>query len=202
MAGSTTAALVLMGDSSQKTGQDLPEAYWELVARYREKLHLQAMHILGRQEDAEDVVQETFVEVLRDTAKLNQVRSIGAWLHTVNRAHALNRLQARRREAQNIDTGRKAVTTGGFSVLELRDSISKAVEELPDKQRDVIRLRFYEHLPFDQIAQRLAMPEGTAKWLACEAMVKLHASLRAYLPDMEGHGPAAGAESAPEGKQA
>lgn len=182
MAGSTTAAVILMGSASQGQNEAMPEAYWALVARYREQLLKQALNILGRPEDAEDVVQETFMEVFRNAEKLQQVRSVGAWLGAVNRANALNRLQTRRREARSVDSGRRAVTTGGFSVLELRDSIAKAVEELPPKQREVVQLRFFEHLPFDEIARRLNTPEGTVKWLACEAMVKLHAHLRKFFP--------------------
>lgn len=182
MTRSTTAAVILMGNASQENNEALPEAYWELVSRYREKLLKQALLILGRQEDAEDVVQETFMEVFRNAEKLNQVRSVGAWLSAVNRGNALNRLASRRREARPVDTGRRAFTTGGFSVLELRDSITKSVQELPAKHREVVQLRFFEHLPFDEIAKRMNTPEGTVKWLACDAMVRLHAQLRKFFP--------------------
>lgn len=182
MAGSTTAAVILMSNASQNKNEALPEAYWELVARYRETLLKQALLILGRPEDAEDAVQETFIEVFRQPEKLAQARSVGAWLKAVNRANALNRLEARRREGRHVQSARRVVTTGGFSVLELRESIGKAIEDLPERQRDVVKLRFFEHLPFDEIARKLGEPESTVKWLACEAMVKLHAQLRRYFP--------------------
>src|SRR3990172_9549596 len=134
--GLTTAAQqVLQKADAMGDNAGLPDAYWELVAQYRSLLLNQAVSILNDLQDAEDVVQETFCEALRSGEKLAEVRSLGAWLRTINRANALNRLAERRNrqkqeEARRADPTEKRNTTGGFNALEIRESVCKALEKL------------------------------------------------------------------------
>lgn len=174
----------------QNGSGELPAEFWELIERYRGELVNQAFAVLGCLEDAEDVVQETFCEVFSRPEKLAAVRSLGAWLRTVNRANALNRRgSAKRQDAKKKESRRetgRAFTTGGFSMLELRDAVAKAIESLPDELRAVVALHYWEHLPGDQIAKRLKLSERTVWRRLHDADLQLFGKLQRYLePDAQ-----------------
>ena len=160
----------------------IPESFWELVDRYRAELEQQAQRILRSRVDAEDVVQETFREALAQSEKLSTARSLGAWLKTVNRANALNRLRSRKQDAQlsgkNSKLARPRATTGGFTTLELRDQLKQAMSVLPAEQRVAVMLHFYEHLSTADIAKRLKISTRTARRLIYEASMRLHGTLK------------------------
>jgi len=178
---STTAAQQLLMSSGQ--GGPSADQVMELVERYRGELLNQAFAILGKMEDAEDVVQETFCEVLRGKARLKEVRSLGAWLRTINKSNALNRRRDSRRYSDRLQKSApdRLVTTGGFSALELRESLAKAIETLPEPQRAVVVLRYWENLSYEDIAVRLGIPKGSAGRLLYDASLSLFDVLKPYL---------------------
>ncbi|MCZ7581803.1 MAG: sigma-70 family RNA polymerase sigma factor [Fimbriimonadaceae bacterium] len=186
----TTSALYILHEARMNAPEELPEAFWSLVERYRAELFNQALAMLGEAADAEDVVQETFCEAYRQGARLAQVRSLGAWLRTINRGNARNRLRDRRADVALLARRRReapprAVTTGGFSRIELREAVAKAIESLPAKYRGVVTARYVEQLSYDEIAQRLGLSSGTVGWLLCEAGLLLHARLKTFLAAAE-----------------
>ena len=176
MAITTSCNQVLKGHLMQGSG--VPEEYWELASQYRDELIHQAFSILGSMEDAEDVVQETFCEAFKDTSKISS-ESILASLRLINKTNALDRLRMRGRARQRDHAGRetRAFTTGGFSGIELRDSIEKALQTLPENLRAVVRLRYFEHLSYKQIADRLNSSVGAVGPLLSEAGIRLYSVL-------------------------
>ncbi|MCW8128980.1 MAG: RNA polymerase sigma factor [Planctomycetota bacterium] len=151
---------------------DLPDELWEIVEQYRGELVNQALAMLGSLEDAEDVVQETFCEAFRSRERIAEARSLGAWLRSINRANAMDHLRKRRRGRQAPRPGR-TFTTGGFSLIEMRESLAKAIEALPEDQRSIVVLRYWEHLSYDEIAARLQLPTTTVWRRFYEASVAL-----------------------------
>jgi len=163
---------------------ELPEQFWQLIERYRADLLNQALAILGSVADAEDVVQETFCEAFQHSEKLGQARSLGAWLRAINRSNALNRLRDKRRDVtfgnrNPSETG--TATTGGFSTIDLRETIAKLIDDLPANQREILVLHYWEHLSYDEIGKRLNLPSGTVGWLAYEATMRLKGKMKIYL---------------------
>jgi len=165
---------------------DLPERFWETLEQYRAELIEKAFDVLGNSADAEDVVQETFCEAVRDPQKLSEVRSVGAWLKTINRANALNRLRDKRHDSKRIILKQTrapgpAYTTGGFSALEVNDMMAKAVAALPDDQRRAITLHYYEHKSNDEIAKVMQVSTRTVRRLLYDASMAMHTVLKVQL---------------------
>jgi len=164
--------------------EGVPQAYWELVNQYRDELVAQAHAILNNIEDAEDVVQETFAEAFRNTDKMNNAESLGAWMRTVNRCNALNRIRTRSRERkksarlQRIEPA-KNHTTGGINALEIRDQVNKAMQTLPASMREIVRLRYWENLSYKEIGDILKIPIGTVMSRLARARGKLKQYLAA-----------------------
>jgi RNA polymerase sigma-70 factor, ECF subfamily len=171
---------------------DVPEQYWEVVDRYRDELLSQAYSILGSQEDAEDVVQETFCEAFKGGRKMPG-ESIGAALKVLNKSNALDRLRsrgrARRREQRKQELPTRSFTTGGFSGIELKESMQKALQSLPENLRQVIVLRYWEHLSYKEISERLGIPIGGIGPLLSEAGIRLYSQIATTLPPAA-HNPA------------
>ena len=153
-----------------------------MVEKYRSELINQAFAILGNREDAEDVVQQTFIDAFRDAGRLTQAESMGAWLKSLNRCNALNRLRQKRQSNQKVvnkqeQQPEQTFTTGGFSRIELWESLNQAIKTLPPRSQKLIKLRYWEHLSYKEAAARLKIPESTAKYQLFVATVQLYAKL-------------------------
>jgi len=154
--------------------------------KHRAELIRQAQAILSSREDAEDVVQETCCDALRQPEELCSADSAAAWLRSLNRCNALNRLRERKSTSAKHESKLelapdRTFTTGGFSLLELRDAVSSAMRSLPPNLRQVVELRFFKHRSYKQIAQELNVPIGNVSGLLMDAIVRLHPRLQAQL---------------------
>ncbi|MFH0938290.1 MAG: RNA polymerase sigma factor [Planctomycetota bacterium] len=179
----TVAVQDCLRNAKVDTKEEIPQEYWNLIDQYRTKLVEQAVAILGNIEDAEDVVQETFCEVFRSGTRLTQVRSVGAWLRAINRGNALNRLRDDRRddsknERRRQQLGQDEFTTGGLSAVEICETVTQALESLPIELRKVVVLRYWQHLSYKEIAQRLNLPAGTIGRLLYNATMQLYEKLK------------------------
>ena len=179
----TTAAQTIMANAAGDWRSSVPEKYWDLIDRYREELTQQALGICKSQHDAEDVVQETFAEAFRNAETLSKAESIGAWLKTANHRNALNRLRGKKRAARKVSARQQQAlepgfTTGGFSSVELRESIADAMRALPADLKEIVELRFWQQLTYDQIAERLKVSPDAVQRRLITASNQLYARLK------------------------
>ncbi len=179
----TTDAQRILNSAEGQAGAGIPEPFWQIVERYRGELVNQAYAILNHVSDAEDVVQETFCEAFQQPHKLQGLRSLGAYLRAINKRNALDRLRQGRREADRAERQEQLArprqsTTGGFTALELRESLTQAIESLPEAHRAVMVLRYWEGLSYEEIAARLKLPTTSVWRVASEASERLFGSLK------------------------
>jgi RNA polymerase sigma-70 factor (ECF subfamily) len=131
-----------------------------------------ALRILRDAAEAEDVVQEVFVQVWRQAERYDPGRgSPEAWLCTIARSRALDRLRRRttRREDPEPSTPASITTPRTEEALAVR----KALDSLSPDQRRALELAYYEGLTQTEIAQRLGEPLGTIKTRMRTAMIRL-----------------------------
>jgi len=156
----------------------------ELLDRlYREKLICFCQGYLGNRDDAEDVVQEVFYRVLRNTTVPENFR---AWIYKICRNKCLDvrRSRGRRRDDGTLPTGSHldAGVTGNLTWLvrgERYEHLRRVVETLPADQREVLHLRYAEGLSRSDIAEVLELDENLVKSRLYHGMEKLrlHESL-------------------------
>jgi len=163
----------------------IPEQYWELMDQYRDELVGQALAIIGNREDAEDIVQQTFCDAFRDQEKIPQSGSMCAWLRSINRCNALTRVRDRRSESKRMTAQKQQApedtfTTGGFSLVELRESMAGAVETLPPILRVVVELRYWKNMSIKEISDQLNIPQGTVQRRLFDATRVLHRTLKKH----------------------
>ena len=155
-------------------------AFEDLVEEYRERLHRVAWRILRDDESAEDAAQEAFIKVFRHIGRFEGRSSLYTWIYRITVNIALNKLKRdrfremiplgdmmRRDPRPGADPARAAIGS------EIAQRIKEAVTSLPDKQRAVFTLRFYEQLSHREIAEIVGCSEGTSKANYFHAIRKL-----------------------------
>ena len=132
----------------------------ELIERYQKNLYAAAFNICKNQMDAEDVVQETFVQYYTIKKEFENERHIRAWLLRVaiNKAKNLSMTFWKKHKCSLEDY----METLEFTDTHSRD-LFEEVMKLPEKYRIVIHLFYYEDYSIKEIAQSLEMPENTVK---------------------------------------
>lgn len=149
--------------------------------------------ILGGSGDAEEVLQEVFLQVWRQAGRYDASRSsVSNWLSLIARSRAIDRLRSRNvmqrtataAYAEKRDT--HASPEGSQNVLfsERRKRIRAALAELPKEQSEVIELAFFKGMTQSEIADSTGIPLGTVKTRTLLAMKKLRLALQSELKDL------------------
>jgi RNA polymerase sigma-70 factor, ECF subfamily len=157
------------------------EAYGELVALHMRRAFAIAYRILEHREDAEDIVQDSFIRALERIRTFDARRPFRPWLYriVVNQALNLRRGRAvRRTEVLHDDIA--ATTPSPATDTEnalLRERLRRALDGLPERQRTIVQLAELEELSSTEIAGILDIPAGTVRWHLHQARHALRAVL-------------------------
>lgn len=154
-------------------------AYRVLVERHRDRAYGLALRILRSAPDAEEVAQDAFVRAWLGLRDYRGDAKFGTWLHRIVARRAFDRaaiLRARRGREEHLEEVEvPAATAAGAGAASSREShrLAELVETLPDAQRGVITLFYFEERPVAEIARTLQMPEGTVKTHLARARASL-----------------------------
>jgi RNA polymerase sigma-70 factor (ECF subfamily) len=161
-------------------------AFNDMVDRYKDRL----MNVIGRmlssQEEAEDIVQETFVRVYQHRQSFNFQHCFSTWIYTIGLNLARNELRKRKR-FKFFDISEMQGSEAEFAVepkvpSRLPETLDKAVKGLPEKYRMAFLLRDVEEMPYEEVAKVLDVPLGTVKSRVNRARLMLRDVLK---PKME-----------------
>lgn len=164
-------------------------AFLQLFDEHHLPLFRFAYRLTGSVSDAEDVVQECFLELLRPGCSYDPRRTpMRAYLFGVVRNQALRRL---RKSAQIAGDGLEPAAHGSplDHVLhaELEDAVARAVMQLPHTQKEVLILAHYERVPLAEIARVMDLDVGAVKSRLQRARAQLKETLAAYAPGTGGN---------------
>ena len=128
-----------------------------------DRLHAYLAVRLGCREDAADVLQETFVRLVRNRTKLRQVDNVVAYAFTIarNEAARLAKKTTRERIKRLEASQRVAQQASDTSQIETVELVAAALARLVDDEREVIALKTYGDLTFAEIAKVTKLPQGT-----------------------------------------
>jgi RNA polymerase sigma-70 factor (ECF subfamily) len=139
-------------------------AFEPLVERYHGPLFRVAARLLGNREEARDATQTAFLKAYQALATCDRQRKFFSWIYRILVNECLNTLRARR-PMQDLD-GSLAAPAGNADAVEsgeTRKRVRRALLQLTAEQRDVIILRHFAELRYEQIAAALRIPEKTVK---------------------------------------
>ncbi len=166
------------------------EAFGEIVRRWERRIFALSYGMLGREEDARDATQETFIAAFRNLRGFRGEAKVSSWLHRI----AVNQCITRQRRAkvrgetaledeEERDAGAFAapVNESPANIAESRERteiVRRAVNALPVELRQVIVMKEFEELTFQEIAEALDLPLSTVKSRLYTALRQLQMRLR------------------------
>ena len=153
---------------------DGDQAAWELIVKQHwRKVFNVAYKFVGRHDEAEDLTQEIFLKIFKSLNTFDRRANFQTWLISVSRNLCIDHYRSVRKERQTIDRQVNASDLtpaapgpGPIAALEQRDRVTllrQALARLPESLRTVVILRDLQEFTYQEIADRLQLPEGTVK---------------------------------------
>jgi len=169
------------------------EAFGEIVRRWECKIYALAAGFLGSPEDARDATQETFIAAYRNLQGFRGEAKVSSWLHRI----AVNQCISRQRRARArpetgvedeleargegfLATGDQASPARRAETGERAEAVRRAVASLPPELREVVLMKEFEGLTFQEIADALGIPLSTVKSRLYTALGQLRLRLEKF----------------------
>ena len=149
------------------------EAFAQLVAMHEKRVYTLALRITGDREDAEDAAQEAFLSAWKGLPNFRGEAGFSTWLYrlTSNAAIDCLRRDRRQRVSASLDDGELGLEVSDPAPTpqeqaeseSLREAVRWGLGELSNEHREVLALREFQELSYEEIAQQLDMDLGTVK---------------------------------------
>lgn len=144
-------------------------AFTAIVKKYQQKLYWHIRRMVIEHEDSNDILQLVFIKMWRKLADFRGEASLYTWLYRVATNETLTWLEKeKRRKSVSLDSDEGFMTTTlaaqeGFDANKLEWKLQQAIQSLPEKQRIVFSLRYYDEMPYEQMAEILETSAGALK---------------------------------------
>jgi RNA polymerase sigma-70 factor (ECF subfamily) len=153
-----------------------------LMSVYQERLYWHIRKMVGTHSDTDDVLQNCLIKVFRNIHRFEGKSQLYTWLYRIATNEALTFLKKAQRRATDSIDGQAAVfelqaeaSVDGDKLLQKLDA---AIEALPEKQKLVFRLRYYEEMSYKDMSVRLKTSQGALKSSYHHAVRKVEAALK------------------------
>jgi RNA polymerase sigma-70 factor (ECF subfamily) len=153
------------------TGDQL--AWEQIVRQYWRKVFNVAYKFVGKHDEAEDLTQDIFLKIFKSLDTFDRRANFQTWLISISRNLCIDHYRSVRKERETIDRdvdagelAPAAADAGPVAALEQRDRVlllRQALAALPETLRTAVLLRDIQELSYQEIADRLRLPEGTVK---------------------------------------
>lgn len=168
---------------------DDPEAFGEIVRRWDRKIFALCFGMLGREDEARDAAQETFIAAYRNLAKFRGEAKVSSWLHRIAVNQCLTTKRRAKTRAEDFldeekgeediyfvapEKGSPSRTTEDHERLTL---VRRAVTSLPADLRQVVVMKEFEDMTFQEISDTLNVPLSTVKSRLYTALKQLRGKL-------------------------
>ena len=166
-----------------------PDAFGEIVRRWERKIFALCFGMLGREDDARDAAQESFIAAYRNLANFRGEAKVSSWLHriAVNQCLTMKRRQKTRSEDfiddESGEEERIFVAAARYSPANEAEQVERlkvvrqAVGALPTELRQVIVMKEFEEMTFQEISETLELPLSTVKSRLYTALKQLRLRL-------------------------
>src|SRR3954453_5851948 len=166
------------------------DAYRVLVERHSRSLFRLAFRMTGNQQDAEDVVQESFLRAYRQLGKFDERASFGTWLYRIAMNCSLDLVRSRKRRSEQMAAADAEIDDPVLSLPshdpppdrlamsgQVRDHVAAAMDELSASERTAFVLRHFEGMCIEDVSRVLGCQPGAAKHSVFRAVQKLRRAL-------------------------
>ena len=158
------------------------QAFRMILARYQEKLYWQIRRMVQVHDDADDVLQNTMIKIWKGLPGFRETSELYTWMYRIASNEAVTFLKARQRDRLRIaddpdDTLLSRMRSDPyFDGDELFETLQKAIDDLPPKQQKVFRMKYFDELTYEEMAEILKTSVGALKASYHHAVKKIQAA--------------------------
>ncbi|MDQ2752658.1 MAG: RNA polymerase sigma factor [Bacteroidota bacterium] len=144
-------------------------AFSAIVKKYQEKLYWHIRRMVITHDDANDVLQNMFIKVWNALDNFREDSQLYTWLYRIATNESLTFLQQQKKRSSvslnDVESGlaNKIKANEGFDANKLEWKLQVAIQTLPEKQRAVFNLRYYDEMPYEEMSRVLETSEGALK---------------------------------------
>jgi RNA polymerase sigma-70 factor (ECF subfamily) len=144
-------------------------AYTALVRKYQEKLYWHVRRMVVEHEDANDVLQNVFIRVWNGLENFREDSQLYTWLYRIATNECLTFLEQKKKKSSislsDVENGltNSIKADKDFDPNKLEWKLQLAIQQLPEKQRIVFGLRYYDEMPYEEMSRVLDTSEGALK---------------------------------------
>ncbi|MBI1804638.1 MAG: RNA polymerase sigma factor [Ignavibacteriae bacterium] len=165
------------------------EGFNELVRRYQEKVYWIARRVVGSHDDADDIVQDVFVRVYRGLKDFRSESGFYTWVYRITVNLSLNAIRTKRvKDFLRLDDVEEPAYDGNdgqpdSAILqdEYKAVLERAIDRLPPKQKLVFMMRYFDEIPYEEMAKILSKSVGGLKANYFHALKKIQEYVRREL---------------------
>ncbi|MCB9644872.1 MAG: RNA polymerase sigma factor [Myxococcales bacterium] len=157
------AARLFIG-SNKKTVHPMTDFLYNSIVEALQRGYVAAYRILGNAEESRDACQEAAARALAARDKYDPAQPFYPWFYRILKNHCLDRLRQRKHQPQEATVEPVAHDPSAESRLaahEQHTAINRAITQLPEEMREIIELRHFQDLSYEEIADLLGCPVGT-----------------------------------------
>jgi len=162
-------------------------AFTAIIKKYQEKLYWHIRRLVVAHDDANDVLQNVFIKVWNGLASFREDSQLYTWLYRIATNESLSFLdQQKRRSTVSMDEeGSEALNNqikadSNFDARKLEWRLQLAIQQLPEKQRIVFNLRYFDEMPYQEMSRVLDTSEGALKASYHHAAKKIEEFIKNY----------------------
>ncbi len=140
-----------------------------LVQKYQEKVYLHIRRLVINHSDADDVVQDTFIKVWKNLEKFRSESNLFTWIYRIATNEAMSFLQKKKRKYlfttidYNTKLSKNLEDDSYFTGDEIQLKLQNALLTLPDKQRLVFNMKYYDELKYEEMSEITGTSTGALK---------------------------------------
>jgi RNA polymerase sigma-70 factor, ECF subfamily len=145
------------------------KAFTAIIKKYQEKLYWHIRRMVVEHEDANDVLQNVFIRVWNGLDNFREDSQLYTWLYRIATNECLSYLEQQKRKSSvsldEMESGlsNKVIADKYFDPNKLEWKLQLAIQQLPEKQRVVFTLRYYDEMPYEEMSRVLDTSEGALK---------------------------------------
>lgn len=144
------------------------KAFTAVIKKYQEKLYWHIRRIVIHHEDTNDVLQNVFIKVWNGLDNFREDAQLYTWLYRIATNESLTYIeQQKRKPSLSIDNEENTVNQlkadRDFDAGKIEWKLQTAIQQLPEKQRIVFNLRYYDEMPYEEMSRVLDTSEGALK---------------------------------------
>ena len=155
-----------------------------LISRYQKQLYYSIRRMVNRHEDADDVLQNTFIKVWKNLGSFEGKSSIYTWMYRIAYNETLNYIQKNKKhmhlhiDEPVIQNTMISPSDNPYNGEDIKRKLNAAIEQLPEKQRMVFNMKYFEEKKYEEISEITGTSTGALKASYFHAVKKIEESLK------------------------